>query len=122
MPARKPGVSSIGDTTVMASDGMCSGTASFQGFGLSIAAKSAAQAASLFAALGEGGQVRVPLGPTFFSPSFGMVADRFGVIWMVIAVWRNYRWVDVAQVTYFIWVSLATVLQLSITTINWGKP
>ncbi len=75
----------IGDTTVMASDGMCSGAASFQGFGLSIAAKSAAQAASLFAALGEGGQVRMPLCPTFFSPSFGMVADRFGVVWMVIA-------------------------------------
>jgi len=26
----------------------------------------------------------MPLGPTFFSPSFGMVQDRFGVGWMVI--------------------------------------
>lgn len=26
----------------------------------------------------------MPLGPTFFSPAFGMVADRFGVSWMVV--------------------------------------
>jgi PhnB protein len=26
----------------------------------------------------------MPLGKTFFSPSFGMTKDRFGVIWMVI--------------------------------------
>ena len=37
----------------------------------------------MFAALAEGGQVQMPLGKTFFSPSFGMVADRFGVAWMV---------------------------------------
>jgi len=28
--------------------------------------------------------VQMPLGRTFFSPSFGMVADRFGVSWMII--------------------------------------
>jgi PhnB protein len=43
----------------------------------------AAEAERLFEALGDGGEVRMPLGKTFFSPSFGMVADRFGVIWMV---------------------------------------
>lgn len=37
----------------------------------------------------------------------------------MIAVWRHYRWVAVAQVPYFMWVSLATVLQLSITAMNW---
>jgi PhnB protein len=26
----------------------------------------------------------MPQGKTFFSPRFGMVADRFGVSWMVI--------------------------------------
>ncbi len=44
----------------------------------------AAEADRTFAALGEGGQVQMPLGKTFFSPRFGMVADRFGVSWMVI--------------------------------------
>jgi PhnB protein len=38
----------------------------------------------VFAALGEGGQVRMPIGKTFFSPRFGMLADRFGVGWMIM--------------------------------------
>jgi PhnB protein len=74
----------IGDTAVMASDGNCAGRPSFQGFSLSLSAKDEADAKRLFAALGEGGQVQMPLGKTFFSPAFGMVADRFGVSWMVI--------------------------------------
>jgi PhnB protein len=74
----------IGETVVMGSDGRCTGTPSFQGFALSLTAPDEAAADKLFAALGEGGQVQMPLGKTFFSPRFGMVADRFGVSWMVI--------------------------------------
>jgi Uncharacterized protein conserved in bacteria len=74
----------IGETTVMGSDGMASGKPNFQGFGLSLDAPDAAAAAKLFNALAEGGKVQMPLGKTFFSPSFGMVKDRFGVMWMVI--------------------------------------
>jgi len=74
----------IGDTTVMASDGRCTGKPSFQGFSLSIDAASDAEADRLFAALGDGGQVQMPMSKTFFSSRFGMVADRFGVSWMVI--------------------------------------
>ncbi len=76
----------IGDSTVMASDGRCVGNPAFQGFALSINARNGAEAERLFAALAEGGQVQMPLGRTFFSPSFGMVADRFGVAWMVIVL------------------------------------
>ncbi len=74
----------IGDATLMASDGRCQGKPSFQGFSLSLDARDEAQAKRLFGALAEGGQVHMPLGKTFFSPCFGMVADRFGVSWMVI--------------------------------------
>jgi PhnB protein len=74
----------IGDTTVMASDGECQGQPSFQGFSLSLTASDEAEAERLFGALAEGGQVRQPLIKTFFSPRFGMVADRFGVPWMVV--------------------------------------
>jgi PhnB protein len=74
----------IGETTVMASDGNCLGKPSFQGFSLSLNARDEAEAERLFAALGDGGQVQMPLAKTFFSPRFGMVADRFGVPWMVI--------------------------------------
>ncbi|MBA3624439.1 MAG: VOC family protein [Methylibium sp.] len=74
----------IGDSEVMASDGMCSGEPNFQGISLSLSAPDAAEADRLFTALGDGGQIQMPLGPTFFSPSFGMVADRFGVSWMIV--------------------------------------
>ncbi len=73
----------IGETTVLASDGHCQGQASFQGFALSLTAADEAEAKRLFAALSDGGQVQMPLGKTFFSSQFGMVADRFGVSWMV---------------------------------------
>jgi len=73
----------IGETMVLASDGHCQGQASFQGFALSLTAADDAEAKRLFAALSDGGQVQMPLGKTFFSSQFGMVADRFGVSWMV---------------------------------------
>jgi PhnB protein len=76
----------IGDTTVMASDGQCTGQPSFKGFALALAASSDAQAEKLFAALADGGQVQMPLTKTFFSSRFGMVGDRFGVSWMVIVM------------------------------------
>jgi PhnB protein len=69
---------------VMASDGNCQGKPSFQGFSLSVTAPNEAEAKRMFAALADGGQVQMPLAKTFFSPCFGMVADRFGVSWMII--------------------------------------
>ncbi len=73
----------IGDTTVMASDGRAGGKPNFHGIMLSISANNEADADKLFAGLADGGQVQMPLGKTFFSPRFGMVADKFGVGWMV---------------------------------------
>ncbi|MGA2618031.1 MAG: VOC family protein [Thermoguttaceae bacterium] len=73
----------IGDTTLLVSDGRCSGQVSFEGFALSLAVPDEAEAQRLFAALGNGGQVRMPLAKTFFSPQFGMLTDRFGVLWMI---------------------------------------
>lgn len=73
----------IGDSTILASDGNCSGEAKPQGFALSLTAKDPAEAEKAFNALSDGGQVQMPLGKTFFSPAFGMLADKFGVSWMV---------------------------------------
>jgi PhnB protein len=73
----------IGDTTVMASDGNCQGKPDFRGVSLSLNVGTEAEAERFFAALSDGGQVHLPLTKTFFSPRFGMVADRFGVHWMV---------------------------------------
>lgn len=74
----------IGESEVMVSDGYAEG-GSFQGFQLAVTVKDEAEADRVFAALSEGGEVRTPLAATFFSPRFGMAADRFGVAWAVIA-------------------------------------
>ena len=74
----------IGDSTVMASDGQCLGRPNFQGFALSLPVSNDAEAERLFAALANGGKVCMPLAKTFFSSRFGMVADRFGVSWMIL--------------------------------------
>jgi PhnB protein len=75
----------VGDTTILASDGRCTGSPTFQGISLTLNAKNEGEANRLFGALADGGQVQMPLAKTFFSPSFGMLADRFGVNWMVVA-------------------------------------
>jgi PhnB protein len=77
---------SIGETTLMMSDGRNTGHPEFKGFSLSLIAKDAGEAEKLFKALGDGGEIHMPLAKTFFSPSFGMVADRFGVSWMVVVM------------------------------------
>lgn len=79
----------IGQTLVMASDGLAGGHPQFKGVSLSIAADDETQAQRLFDALAAGGQVQQPLAPSFFASSFGMVTDRFGVSWMVVAGTRG---------------------------------
>lgn len=74
----------IGETTLMASDGRVTGQPVFKGFSLSLSVPTDAEAQRLFSALGDGGQVQMPLAKTFYASSFGMVADRFGVSWMII--------------------------------------
>jgi PhnB protein len=74
----------IGESVIMGSDGRASGNPKFEGFALSLSAKTAADAEKYFKALSDGGRVEMPLTKTFFSPSFGMVVDRFGVFWMVL--------------------------------------
>jgi PhnB protein len=73
----------IGDSTVMASDCRCQGAPSFGGFSLALTARNDAEAERVFGALASGGQVQMPLTKTFFSSKFGVVADRFGVSWMI---------------------------------------
>ena len=73
----------VGDTVVMASDGMMTPDASFKGFSLSISVPDKATADKFFSALSAGGKVNLPLAKTFWSPYFGMLTDKFGVDWMI---------------------------------------
>ena len=75
----------IGDTTVLMSDGRCTGSTNFQGFALTVTANTEGEADKVFSALADGGKVTMPMAKTFFSPRFGMLTDRFGVGWMVLA-------------------------------------
>ena len=72
----------IGDSVVMASDG-CGEASPFNGFSLSLSVENEDAARAAFTALTEGGEIRMPLTKTFWSPLFGMLTDRFGVGWMV---------------------------------------
>jgi PhnB protein len=65
---------------------MCADNAAFSGVTLSIQVENESEADRAFNALSKGGKVKMPLGKTFFSPSFGMLDDRFGVSWMVVAM------------------------------------
>ncbi|HXG47878.1 MAG TPA: VOC family protein [Methylomirabilota bacterium] len=78
----------VGASRVMASDG-CSTASGFGGFSLSVAFPTEAEARRAFTALGEGGQVIMPLARTFWSPCFGMLTDRFGVGWMITVAATN---------------------------------
>jgi PhnB protein len=75
----------VGDTVVMATDGNCQGDEGFKGISLALSVATPADAEKRFKALSDGGNVQMPLMQTFFSPCFGMVADKFGVTWMVMA-------------------------------------
>ena len=72
----------VGDSTVMGSDG-CTDGLTFSEFSLSLTVATPAEADRAFAALADGGTVKMPLEKTFWSPRYGMLTDRFGMGWMV---------------------------------------
>jgi len=76
----------VGETQIMASDGRGDAPPHFEGFALTLYVASEAEADGLFRGLADGGQVRMPLTKTFYSPKFGMVSDRFGILWMMVTV------------------------------------
>ncbi|NNM86911.1 MAG: VOC family protein [Phycisphaerae bacterium] len=74
----------VGETVISLTDGRNLGKPVFNGIMLSLSVRNDAEARQFYTALSTGGTVVVPLGKTFFSSSFGMVTDRFGVCWMVL--------------------------------------
>lgn len=72
----------INDTRLMMSDD-CTRKAKFGGFALALSVATEPEADRAFAALSDGGKISMPLAKTFFAPKFGMLTDRFGIMWMV---------------------------------------
>jgi PhnB protein len=91
--ARPPGVDpnliihaalKIGDELLMASDDLAHDSfGPVLGMQVNFSTPDAGEAKRVFDALVEGGEVKAPLGPTFFSPAYGMCIDRFGTPWMI---------------------------------------
>ena len=79
----------IGQSVVLLSDGRAEGRLNFDGFSLSVSVPTEADADRIFDALADGGETLMPLAKTFFSARFGMVNDRFGVMWMVMVAQEN---------------------------------
>ncbi|HEY8610679.1 MAG TPA: VOC family protein [Roseomonas sp.] len=73
----------LGGVQLMASDAPPGCSGSPQGFAVQLAPETAEEAERIFAALAEGGTVRMPLERTFWAERFGMLVDRFGVPWMI---------------------------------------
>lgn len=73
----------IGSSALSLSDGRCSGAPDFRGFAVTLVMQDGAEVERAFTALAAGGQVVQPLIETFFTPRFGMVVDRIGVMWML---------------------------------------
>ena len=74
----------IGETELIADDGMGNeALAEFKEMTLVIEVADDAKAKRVFMALGEGGNMTMPVAKTFWTSSFGMLTDKFGVPWMV---------------------------------------
>jgi PhnB protein len=73
----------LGSITLMGADAPPGHGKPFSGFDISLDDSDEPEVRRLFAALSEGGSVMMPLGPTFWSPLFGMCTDKFGVNWML---------------------------------------
>jgi len=72
----------IGETTLMADDGLGPEQAGFKGVSLTLNLPDDAEARRVFEPLGEGGRVVMPLAKTLWTSSFDMLHDRVGVSWM----------------------------------------
>lgn len=79
----------IGNAVLMMSDGRCGGKPTFDGISLTLNVASEKEADEKFNALAAGGKVMMPLEKTFFSPRFGVLADKFGVGWVVLTAAHN---------------------------------
>ena len=73
----------IGDTSLMADDSPGEAPAEFKGLTLAIEVADDTEAKRVFTSLGQGGKGTMALMKTFWTSSFGMLTDKFGVPWMV---------------------------------------
>jgi PhnB protein len=75
----------IGETELMGSDVSPERFQPMRSVYLSLTVDAAGEAERIYALLSAGGQVFMPMEETFFAVRFGMLRDRFGTSWMILA-------------------------------------
>jgi PhnB protein len=75
----------VGDKAIMGADAPPQWRTKPEGFSVSVNVADAAEGQRVFDALAEGGEVKMPFGPTFWAKGFGMLIDRYEIPWMVNA-------------------------------------
>jgi len=73
----------IGDSALMGADAPSQYASTPAGFSISINAKTPEEAETIYAALSEGGTIRMPIGETFWALRFAMLVDKFSIPWMI---------------------------------------
>jgi PhnB protein len=73
------------ETVLMGSDSnpMMGDVTTGQNISLSVNAASKNEADKIFNSLSSGGKITVPIADAFWGAYFGMLLDKFGIIWMV---------------------------------------
>jgi PhnB protein len=75
----------VGDKLIMGADAPPQWRTKPEGFSVSVNVTDEAEGRRVFDALAEGGEVKMPFGPTFWAKGFGMLIDRYEIPWMVNA-------------------------------------
>lgn len=73
----------LGEGRIMGADDIMGGTPPMRGASIMMSFPTVAKGKEVFEALAQGGEVRMEYQPTFFSPGFGTLTDRFGIQWMI---------------------------------------
>ena len=73
----------VGDAVLMASDAPPEHYKAPQGFSVNLQIDPVAEAERVFNELSAGGNVTMPIQPTFWATRFAMFTDRFGIAWMI---------------------------------------
>ena len=74
----------VGDKVLMGSDAQADRYNEAKGFSVSLGVDTPAEAERIFAGLAKNGTIRMPMEETFFAQKFGMLADQYGIPWMII--------------------------------------
>jgi PhnB protein len=75
----------VGDKLILGADAPPQWRTKPEGFSVSVNVADKAEGRRVFEALAEGGEVKMPFGPTFWAKGFGMLVDRYEIPWMVNA-------------------------------------